>query len=298
VLGVTYHWQGQFQKARHYLERALELCKPECHDIHITHYAQDPAIICRIRLALVLWHLGFPHQAQVNAEQALAIAEERNHPFSRSYALHWYAWLHNLRGDVAATLQHAKTSAEFSTEYHFPYFASQSAILHGWALFEHGEHTAGLEQMREGLAHFRATGSLIGIPYYRGLMAYALARHGRKAQALTILNEAISAIDERQERWPVAELYRLKANILRLDGEERAVGQHESVFKRAIKVANRQQAKTFALHAACDWKRCGKGKNSNRTIDEEFERIWTWCRNELPATDLQEMETIADSWLR
>ncbi|MFQ5799518.1 MAG: AAA family ATPase, partial [Bacteroidota bacterium] len=175
VLGVTYHWQGRFQLARKYLEKAIALYDSKHHHTHITVYVQDPAVVCCIRLALVLWHLGYPFQSQSMGLEALELAEKLAHPFSRAYALHWFAWLQNLRGDREATLKHAAISIAFSEQYDFPYFATQSGILYGWALLQTGDIEDGIQKMREGLSRFRATGSEIGCSYYRSLIAEALA---------------------------------------------------------------------------------------------------------------------------
>ncbi len=296
VLGVTYHWQGNFQEARRHLEQALDLYNPENHHTHVTRYAQDPGVICGIRVALVLWHLGHPHLAQVQAESALALAKELDHPFSRAYALHWYAWLCNLRGDVEATLASAKLSMDFSDGYGFPYFASQSAILQGWATFEGSQNTRGLGQMRTGLAHFRATGSLVGIPYYRGVLALAVARLGRGEQAQAILDEAFAAVNDRKERWPESELYRIKGNILLMNADSDSHHAAESALRKAIEIATRQEAKTFALRAACDLRRFLQSVGRQSEAEPVFQETCDWFRDGLPAEDLEEAEALVKRW--
>ena len=138
VLGVTAHWSGRFDDARTHLEKAIAGYRSQNHEAHIRDYAQNPAVVCRVRLALVLWHLGRPLGAQAVGQEALALARELDHPFSRAYAMHWFAWLQNLRGDADATLKHATASIAFSEEYVFPYFATQSKVLLGWSLHRKG----------------------------------------------------------------------------------------------------------------------------------------------------------------
>lgn len=297
VLGVTNHWQGNYRQARHYLEQGAECCKPDYHQIHITHFAQDPGIICGIRLALVLWHLGYPFRAQVKAKEVLSLAEKGNHPFSLAYALHWFAWLQNLRGDVEATLRHAKNSMAFSEKYQFPYFATQSAFLHGWALFEQGEEAEGIRRMRSGLAHFRATGSQVGIPYYRELLALALVKMGRVEQPLTLLNEALAAAEQRKEHWPEAELYRIKGKILLMTGKKDSHNLAEQLLRKSIEIATRQEAKTFALHAACDLNHLLQRESREAEAEKMFEKIRTWFGQGLSNEDLVEGESLMKQWL-
>ncbi len=296
VLGVTYHWQGNFTSARHHLEKALQPNSSHKHEAHITHYGQDPDVVCRIRLAMVLWKLGYPYQAKEEAEKALSLSEKLNHPFSRAYALHWCAWLHNLRGDVETTLEHSAISMEYSRKFQFPYFTTQSRILLGWAMFEQNRNSQGLEQMRSGLAHFRATGSSVGTTYYRGLLALNLAKLDRGEQALSVVNEALGALKAQEERWQEAELYRLKGNILSMKDKSNQHLLAEESFRKAIEIAHRQKARGFALHAACDLKRFLENRNRQEEAEQLFNEINGWFRKGRNASDLKEAETLVSHW--
>ncbi|RMD95978.1 MAG: hypothetical protein D6814_12235, partial [Calditrichaeota bacterium] len=162
----------------------------------------------------------------------------------------------------------------------------------------HGEQTAGLAQMREGLARFRGTGSLIGTPYYRGLLAVALAKIGSAEQALTILEEALAAVEERRERWPEAALYRFKANILTLDAHAETTKLAESALRTALKIASRQHAKTFALHAACLLADLLRKGDQQPEAAELCQQIRAWCRKGLAKKDREEMEMLEKRWQR
>ncbi|MFQ5602511.1 MAG: AAA family ATPase [bacterium] len=295
VLGVTYHWQGNFVKAREHLEKAIGLYDPRNHHTHITAYAQDPAVICRIRLSLVLWHLGYPFQAQSLGLEALELARELQHPFSRAYALHWFAWLQNLRADPDATLSHAEISIAFSEEYQFPYFATQSGILYGWACFTMGEVEDGIQRMREGLSRFRATGSEIGCAYYRALIAGALAANGSFAQSLPLLEEVLKSMAHSGECWSMASVLEIKGAVLLAEpGQNHS--HAEQAFQEAITGARKQNAKMDALIAAANlkqlWLRTGKKKDAR----EMFEDVYGWATRGQDSQEMNALTTLVESW--
>ncbi|MFQ5709292.1 MAG: AAA family ATPase [bacterium] len=295
VLGVTYHWQGRFVSARKHLEKAIALYDPQNHNKHITAYAQDPAVVCRIRLALVLWHLGYPVASQATGIESLALAEKLEHPFSRAYALHWYTWLQNLRDDPAATLKYAKISIAFSSEYRFPYFATQSGILHGWALFKMGDVEDGIQKMREGLSCFRSTGSEIGCPYYRALIAEALAASGSFAQSLPLLEEAVKSVQNTGESWSEADILRMKGAVLmRAPSENYSPAEHS--FKEAIEVARKQGAKTDALRAALYLKRFWLGSGRKEEAGSMFQDVYCWATHGLDAKEMKTVTALLEQW--
>ena len=71
------------------VERAISVYDEQRHNIHIALYSQDPGVICLIRLAHLLWFVGYPRQAQQKCEEALALARKFAHPFSLGYALNY-----------------------------------------------------------------------------------------------------------------------------------------------------------------------------------------------------------------
>jgi Tetratricopeptide repeat len=70
VLGVVLFWRGQFAESRAHLEDAIAHYSTERSQSHLTGYSQDPAVVCLIRLAVVLWFLGESDDARRCAEES------------------------------------------------------------------------------------------------------------------------------------------------------------------------------------------------------------------------------------
>jgi DNA-binding SARP family transcriptional activator len=295
ALGVTNHWQGRFEQALGHLEQGLDHYEPGNHAIHIQHFAQDPSVVCRIRLALVLWSLGCARRARIESAQALHEADQLNHPYSKAYVLHWSAWLHDAREDVHATKRQARLSMAFSGNYQYPYFTTQSRILYGWSQCRQGQTASGLQHMREGLAGFRATGATIGTPYYKGLMALALAHNDQAAQGMATLEEAITAMRRQGEMWCAADLYRFKGYLL-MHHLARPPKEAEQAFRMSLDTARTQKARAAALKAALALKELLEQRQRFQEAQATFNEIHQWVTTGLEKAELRMLAQDTHHW--
>src|SRR5439155_26707955 len=82
------------------------------------------------------------------------------------------------------------------------------------------------------------------------LMAEALGRAGRNADGLDAIEEAISRSERTEEHWAMAELVRVKGELLLLQGAPGAAAAAEDHFRQALDWARRQGALSWELRAA------------------------------------------------
>jgi predicted ATPase len=297
VLGVTFSWLGEFTRARAHLEQAIDHYDPQQHRSHIALYGQDAGAVCLSRLAPVLWYLGYPDQALKRSQQALTLAQELSHPFSLAYVLLWVARLHNHHRDVRGTEELAAAATAFSTEQGFPFWSPQGAVLQGWALAEQGQVAQGIAQMRQGLVDLQATGAEVTRAYSLGLLAEASRRAGQVEEGFTMVEEALALVDKNGERWPEAELHRLKGELLLHQAAAAGLksglaDQAATCFRHALDVARRQQAKSWELRAAMSlsrlWQQQGKRENGRQLLAE----IYGWFSEGFDTADLQEAKAL------
>jgi hypothetical protein len=86
------------------------------------------------------------------------LAQELSHPYTLAYALFFTGVLPQLRGDHEAALAVAETLVELSREQTFPLWVAGGQIHYGAALAAQ-QDPAGITQILEGLAVWRATGA-------------------------------------------------------------------------------------------------------------------------------------------
>jgi predicted ATPase len=81
-------------------------------------------------------------------------------------------------------------------------------------LAEQGRAADGIAQMHQGLLDLRATGTEVTRTYSLGLLADAYMKVGQAEEGLAVVDEALTVVDKTGERWPQAELLRLKGELL------------------------------------------------------------------------------------
>jgi predicted ATPase len=272
VLGVSYFWLGEFEAARRHLEQALESYDPAQRREHVALYAQDPAVICRVRLAYTLWYLGRPDQAQSVCEAALTLGREVGHPFSLAYALNFAAWYANESRNRPLTRELVAATQALATEQSFSLWAMMSGFIGAWTQAEDGATETGIEQIQSGMLTFQQQGASLGRTYYLALLAKAYALVGQVSEALSALDEALALEASGEEHWYAAELHRLRGELLFQAGGSGP--EVEACYQRAITIAQRQAAKPLELRAALSlsrlWQRQGRAVAARQVLQAAY----------------------------
>jgi class 3 adenylate cyclase/predicted ATPase len=215
ALGDTLLWPGELSLARSHLEQGVTLYDPQQHhSLAILYGGNNPGVTCLCFLARVLWHLGYQDQALKSNDRALTLAANLSHPYSLAMALSWAAALHQLRRETQVTKERAEAAFALSSEHEFAFFAPHGMVLRGWALVEQGQGEAGVAQIRQGIAAYRATGAEIERPHWCALLAEACGKVGQAEEGLTVLAEVLAVVDENGDRYYEAEMYRLKGELV------------------------------------------------------------------------------------
>jgi predicted ATPase len=256
AMGVAQHWRGKFREAKSHFNKVLCQYDPAQSATHIQRYGQDPAVVCRIRLASVLLALGDVAEAQALGAQSLEAGIACGHPFSLAYVRNWLVWLNNLQGKIIETRQEAEASIAYSSKYEFPFWYTWSKLLFGWALTQEGEQAKGILLMQEGLDSAYSASSLAGLPYFWCLMAHVSADSGAFREAFQLLEKAWTQIDQTGERWLEAEMYRIKGEIIlkKSPGDQSTA---RAAFAQAAVIAREQGAVYFEQKALACLERMG-----------------------------------------
>jgi predicted ATPase len=258
-------------------------------------YGDDPGVGCLSYIALVLWFLGYADQARQRMQAALTLARDLAHPFSLAYALIAAAWLHQYRREAQASQTYAAEAIALSREQGIALREAQGTIMGGWALAAQGEGEAGIAQMQQGLAAFHATGAVLNRTYYLFLLAEAYAQRGQTEEGLCALTEALDGVQSGRERWWEAELHRLSGDLLLAQtGTNQQLVEVEQCFRRAVGIAQQQQAKSLELRATMSlgrlWQRQGKRSEAYALLAP----VYGWFTEGFDTADLQEAKTLLE----
>lgn len=90
---------------------------------------------------------------------------------------------------------------------------ADGTILRGWALATQGQGKEGIEQIRQGIAVFRAMRAEGTLTYYLALLAEAYEKAVLSEEGLRVLDKALDLMRKTEERFYEAELWRLKGQL-------------------------------------------------------------------------------------
>ena len=304
LLGATLFCLGEIAQARKHAEQGIALYNPKQHSSHAFLYGQDPGVACLFWTAWALWYLGYPDQALKKGHEAFVLAQELSHPYSLAVVLDLLAFLHQFRREEHTAQEQAEASITLSTERGFEFFLEMGTILQGWALAGQGQREEGIEQMRQGLASWQATGAELYRSYWLALLAEAYGKAGQTEEGLTVLAEALAVVNKNSERFYEAELYRLKGELLLMQAvgagsiPDEFVGdaptEAETCFRQAIDIARCQSAKSLELRAVISLshllQKQGKKQEARRMLAE----IYGWFTEGFDTRDLKEAKALLD----
>jgi predicted ATPase len=240
-------------------------------------------------LGWATWMLGEPVRACMESDQAVDIASDIAHGFSRAFALSFASWLHQFRRDVPATRHRNQQALAISNEKSLEMWVGWGQVMKGWILAEEGRHAVGAATIREGIEAWRATGSELGMSYFFTLLAEAEGLAGNVEAALEAIDAAERFAARTHERFYAAETLRTKGVLLHLAGE--GPETVAPVLLAALEAARATRANTFAVRAAASLVRC-LGRDHLGALEEALAELGTECRERdvTEARDLVERE--------
>lgn len=235
---------------RRHTEQGRALYDPAEHRSHKYVFGgHDPGVCARNHGALALWLLGYPERAISLSDDAIALAKDLNHAMSLALAHCFRAFLHQFRAEPeAASERSEEVLAICAGKGIAPHYVATARILRGWAASMRGRIDDGVEEIRVGLSDLAATEMNARRPHYLTMLAEAEARSGHIEYGLDALDQAEALIVRTGERRWVAEVLRLRGELLEASGAPDS--DCLSCYRAALQAAEEQGAKSLELRAA------------------------------------------------
>jgi class 3 adenylate cyclase/predicted ATPase len=294
ALGTTCLFLGALPAARTHVEEGIARYTPDQRRTPVLRIGVDLGVNSRLYAAIALWLLGYPAQAQARIHESLALAHELAHPYTLTWAWVCAAIVSQLRWDVSAVHEQAEAAVTLSTEQGFPLWAAYGTSLRGWSLAIQDQGEEGLAQIRQGIVASRATGAALFAPFYCTMLADVAAHLGHTADGLQVLAEAYALVEQQEERWWEAEIYRLRGVLLlRQPGTPQA--EADTWLQRALDVARRQEVKSLELRAAMSLARLWQQQGKQAEARALLAPIYGWFTEGFDTADLQEAKTLMEA---
>jgi predicted ATPase len=250
ALAATLYFLGDFETARQFAMRGVQIWRSGGVQSHVEE-ALAPAVACLCFESILEWHFGEIAYCRATMVEAISLAKELNDMHALAVALWFAAILGHLERKPAEVERSTSDAIELSTRQNFATWLPGGAILRGWARSASGGTTQGISWIEDGIRDYRATGSMLAMPYYLTLKAEALHLTNRTSEALEAIKEAEALVERSEENWWRAELHRLRGVFLTaIRGDERQI---EASFSEAICMAKHQKSISLAKRAEASW---------------------------------------------
>jgi adenylate cyclase len=282
---------GKLAQAQTHFEQALALYQPQqsADLIARSGHGGDPGVLAQRLLGLTKWLQGYPEQALVLVRQALTLAEEIDHPFSIAGVLGITCELHYYRREGLAVMVWAEEMLNLTTKHGFVLWKTAATMYRGWALVEQKQADEGIEQIRQGLNASYATGARSNVVSLT-LLVDAQLRRGQVAEGLAILEQSLNAVEQTGERYPKAEFFRLKGELLSRWGADD--GEVEQQFFKAIDIARQQGARSWELRATMSLCRLWQAQGKKEAARQMLSEIYGWFTEGFDTVDLKEAQVL------
>jgi predicted ATPase/DNA-binding SARP family transcriptional activator len=294
MVGVSLHYLGDQANARRHLERMLSRYVTPAHRSHAIRFQYDQQVAARMILARILWLQGFPDQALRTAQENVEDARAIDHALSLCYALEaaclvplWIADLPAAERSVAMLLDHSARHA--LTVWH-----ARGRCLNGVLLIKRGEIGGGLRLLRDALEELGETGFVPHHTALLGTLAQGLAGSGEIAQGLATIDEALARSERDEEYWCIAELLRIKGELVMLAGGSGAGPAAEGQFQQALDWARRQGALSLELRGATGLARRWHGRGQTGPARELLAPVYGQFTEGLDTADLRAAKALLD----
>jgi class 3 adenylate cyclase/predicted ATPase len=288
---------AELPNARRRLEEGISRYAPEQRRAEVFRDAQDPGVASLSYSALSLWLLGFSDQAHTRSRDALALAHELKHPFSVAFAQCCFAFLSQFRRDVPNVREQADAAVALATEHGFSVFVAIATPFRGWASAMEGHAENGILELQQGIATMRGMGAGIWLPFRCSMLAEAFDLVGNASEGLQCLAEAQSLMDQTEERWWEAEIYRLQGALL-LRHSIAPPAEVETWFRRALGVARRQNARSLELRAATSLARLWDDQGQHTQARDLLAPVYEVFTEGFDTFDLKEAKALLEGGLR
>jgi predicted ATPase len=251
IIGTALHFLGQQSRAREHIEYMLARYAAPANSAHIIRFQNDQIVAARRVLAPILWLQGFADQAMRMVEEAVADAVSINHALTLCNLVGQSACpLAFLVGDLDAADRFTALLIEQADRHSLGVWQAYGSCFEGMLLIRRGDFAAGVARLRAASDELRQTGFTQYQTPCLAALAEGLGGAGQAASGLAVIDEGLARAEETEERWCLAELLRIKGELLLQQAGDQSVAAAEDCFASALDMAREQGALSWELRAA------------------------------------------------
>jgi serine/threonine protein kinase/predicted ATPase len=259
ALACSLYWLGDFEPARDYAMRGVQIWRSGNVRSHAEGFG-EVVVKCLCYQAVSEWHLGEIASSQATIAEAVALATDLHSPATLALALQYAAILAYYERNPVESDRLASELIELATRHNFAYWLTMGGVFRGWARGALGDTAEGISLIEDEIREYRASGSILGLPFFLTRKAEVLYIADRTSEALEAIREAEGLVERTGTRWWCAELHRLRGVFLTAIGAEES--QIEVSFCAAIRAAKEQKSISLVRRAEATYAEYRRQKES------------------------------------
>jgi adenylate cyclase len=290
-LAMTCMFVGQFARSLQHMEQTIALYDIDFFLPLFAELGSDPGVGALSIGLYDLWYLGYPDQALKRSHEGLNLAQDLNHPFALHFLLTFKSRLHRWRYELAEVQHIAETQMDLWREHNIEMADAVALLDRAWVLSEKGHPDAGIKLYKKGLDIWHATGMRNHYTEWMSVLADMYSKAGQPEQGLDLVEEALVFMQQSDEFYHEAELYRLRG-LLRLSLDQSHAEEAEADFHSAISAARRMEAKMCELRATVSLCRLWLQQDKWETAWHQLSDIYNWFTEGFGTRDLQEAKAL------
>jgi predicted ATPase/DNA-binding winged helix-turn-helix (wHTH) protein len=251
ILATSLHYLGDQKNARHHIDRVLA---------HLTALAQKPQMI-RFRFDLrvsthyfqarILFLQGFADQALRVVEHNIEEGRAIGHALTFCSVLGQGACpIAFLAGDLDAAARYGAMLLDHTERHPVRLWHLWARCFNGMVTIKRGDIAGGLNILQGELEQAGEARFLPRFLLPLGELAACLGEAGEVTRGLATVDETLAHCKARDEGWYLAELLRIKGELLLRQAEDQSISAAEDRFGEALEVAREQGARFWELRGA------------------------------------------------
>jgi predicted ATPase/TolB-like protein/Flp pilus assembly protein TadD len=293
LIGNSLHYLGNQIEARAHIERMLANYVAPVQRSQMLRFHVDQRGAGLLTLARILWLQGFSDQALRTAQGVIEDGQAVGHVLSLCNGLALGACpIALFAGDLTAAEYFVAMLLDYSRRHGLARWHACGRCFEGVLLTRRGDIGSGLRLLRNSLNELSETGSDVYYTAFLGASAKASATIGDSAQGLEAIDKALERAANNKEQWYLAELLRIKGELLLLTGAPKAAAAAEDHFWQALDWARRQGALSWELRVATSLARLKRDQGRSREGYELLTAVYDRFTEGFGTADLVSAKTL------
>jgi len=235
------------------------------------------------------------NRAVRNVEASVAEAMLREHALTLCQVLIEQCPIELDVGDLTAAGTCIDVLIDESTRHGLTLCIAWGRCFRGALLSATGDHGTALQLLRTARDELRERGFGLRYTSMLGFLAKAEGAAGQTAEGLATIDNALTLCEQAEERWYIAELLRIKGELLIAENAANVTAAEEH-FTRSLDWARRQGALSWELRAAISLGRLLHTRGEAKDARDLLSSVYARFAEGFETADLQSAKQLLDAW--